>query len=448
MAVPAPTVEVLPSHANEEASKESAARPPAVDLKDATTADHAMEEALPPTRLVLVVMIAVIQGYTLIGPLQHDFKTQMKIGDSGAGASAAFTQAAALVQWGKFAMTLGQNFLFYHLDPVKRVYVATAGMLVGTLLPPLIVFTFGNRWLGWVFLSFGCIGLSLGTFEATFLAAITPLGPLTKSWAIMGFPGAFAIVNVFGGLLLYAGLPVVVLFWYIVFGLPVGIFVFARFIVPKLKALSSDTAKCNVLSSNKQASILHSLRHAASWMPMLIPFMAANIVGHFVMEGALPANFNAFNDHQVPLLGRRENDHLLDKRLFFVVFFVFVGLGDMASRRFAYCLVLDTHLKNFIALSIGIACSVLGMYLTVLGVGLVSWASVFLTFWGQGFNYAVSSKFIDRFIPREHNCAAYSFWMFAGSAGAIAGATMVDLIRGWICHGDVYLHECISHHHR
>lgn len=446
-------IEVMPSDTNgattqepagqEEASKDRAEG----EVKDVASADYAMEEALPPTRLVLVVMIAVIQGYTLIGPLQHDFKSEMKIGDSGAGASAAFTQAAALVQWGKFVMTLGQNFLFYRLDPMKRVYVATAVMLVGTMIPPLIVYMFGNRWLGWVFLSFGCIGLSLGTFEANFLTAITPLGPLTKSWAIMGFPGAFAIVNVFGGLLLYAGLPVIFLFWYIVVGLPIGIFVLARCVVPKLRALSSDTAKTNVLSTNKQASILHSLRHAASWMPMLVPFMAANVIGHFVMEGALPANFNAFNDHKVPLMGRKDNDHLMDKRLFFVVFFVFVGLGDMASRRFAYCFALDTHLKNFIALGIGIACSVLGMYLTILGVGAISWASVFLTFWGQGFNYAVSSKFIDRFVPREHTCAAYSFWMFAGSAGAIAGATMVDMIRGWICHGDVYLHECVSHHH-
>ena len=37
-------------------------------------ADHEQEESLPPERIVLVVMIYVIQGYTLVGPLQHAFK--------------------------------------------------------------------------------------------------------------------------------------------------------------------------------------------------------------------------------------------------------------------------------------------------------------------------------------------------------------------------------------
>lgn len=85
-----------------------------------------LEEDLPPRRLVLVVMIAVIQGYTLIGPLQHSFKVAMRIGDKGA-LSHVFTQAAALVQWGKFAMTLGQNVIFSRVPPLVRVYIAMAG---------------------------------------------------------------------------------------------------------------------------------------------------------------------------------------------------------------------------------------------------------------------------------------------------------------------------------
>jgi len=178
---------------------------------------------------------------------------------------------------------------------------------------------------------------------------------------------------------------------------------------------------------------------------MLLPFMCANVVGHFVMEGALPANFNTFNDKVVPLFGRTDG-HMMNKDRFFAVFFVFVGLGDMVSRRVGYCFALRTYRSNMAALLFGLACCAIGMYLTTLGVGLVAWLSVFLAFWGQGFNYAVASKYIDRFVPREHNLAAYSFWMFAGSAGAIAGSTMVDVIRGWICHGEAYPHECLASH--
>jgi len=177
--------------------------------------------------------------------------------------------------------------------------------------------------------------------------------------------------------------------------------------------------------------------------------MLANIVGHYVMEGALPANFNTYNDmkYGTPLFGRTD-DHLMNTSRFFVIFFICVGLGDMVSRRVGYCFQLNSYFSNFMALLVGLMCSVLGMYLTMLGIGVVGWASAFLTFWGQGFNYAVSSKYIDRFIPRQHNLAAYSFWIFAGGAGAIAGSTTVDVIRGWICHGETYPHECLAHHHR
>merc|ERR1719436_400658 len=109
------------------------------------------------------------------------------------------------------------------------------GMMIGAAIPPFFVYLLGSTWLGWVFLSFGFLGLGLGTFECTFLNVITPLGPLTKSWAIMGFPGAFYIINVFGQLLVWAGVPVVALFWYIVLCLPAGAALFAFRVVPKVR---------------------------------------------------------------------------------------------------------------------------------------------------------------------------------------------------------------------
>jgi len=407
------------------------------------------EEKLPPQRLTLVVMICVIQGYTLIGPLQHAFKVRMNIGDTGDVAH-IFTQAAALVQWGKFAMTLGQNVILCWCSPLARVYLAMSAMMIGCIIPPLFVYLLGSTWLGWVFLSFGFLGLGLGVFECTFLNVITPLGPLTKSWAIMGFPAAFAIINVFGMTLVSFGLPVQALFWYIVCCMPVGILVFATRIAPQLARQVVTSAGKSAEHGKKQVEVWNSIKDWSSWLPRMLPFMLANIVGHFVMEGALPANFNTFNDfgHGTPLFGRMDT-HLMNTSRFFVVFFVFVGLGDMISRRVGYCFRLDSYASNFAALLGGLLCSALGMYLTTLGVGVVSWASAFLAFWGQGFNYAVSSKYIDRFVPRQHNLAAYSFWMFAGGAGAIAGSTMVDVIRGWICHGQSYPHEClVLHHHR
>ena len=223
--------------------------------------------------------------------------------------------------------------------------------------------------------------------------------------------------------------------------MPIGLLIFVKRIAPKLR---TGAESGHVLRDNTQARVWHSVRRWYTWVPLLSPYILAHFVTDFVMEGALPANFNTFNSDQVPLFGPTD-DHLMDKHRFFVVFFIFVGLSDMASRRFAYCFALDTLCKNLAALCFGVTCSVLGMCLTILGIGVVSWASAALTFFGQGFNYAVASKSIDKFIPREHNLAAYSLWMFMGSAGAIAGSTLVDHIRTWICRGEVYTHQCLAH---
>ena len=181
------------------------------------------EESLPPQRIVLVVMICIIQGYTLVGPLQHAFKQSLHISDDSPDGR-IFTQAAALVQWFKWSMTLAQNFLLQCLSPEARVYLSMVCMMLGCLIPPIFIYSLGHLWIGWAFLSFGLVGMSLGVFEVAYLNVITPLGPLTKSWAIIGFPASFAIINVIGFTLVSFGMPVAVLFWYIVSSLLMACF--------------------------------------------------------------------------------------------------------------------------------------------------------------------------------------------------------------------------------
>merc|ERR1719382_708180 len=95
---------------------------------------------------------------------------------------------------------------------------------------------------------------------------------------------------------------------------------------------ASEQHECKDAGAATTANVWESILDWKSWLPRLVPFMLCNIVGHYVMEGALPANFNAFNDHVVPLFGRSADNHLMDKDRFFSVFFVFVGFGDMVSR--------------------------------------------------------------------------------------------------------------------
>lgn len=438
----APVAAVVPDAAtaqsiDEEADAENAGLDKTDDVKRADT------QVQTPQRLVLFVMIGVIQGYTLIGPLQHTLKVAIHIADTGALAN-TFTQAAALVQWGKFLMTLAQNFILAPFSPLQRVYISLVMMFIGTLVPPLFVYAVGSNWLGWVFFTFGFIGFSLGIFEANFLTVITPLGPLTKSWAIMGYPAAFAGINVIGMSLVSWGMPVELLFWYITLCVPL---VACLFYFVCGKGAAGPEKQQQEDSGNKQETFWKSLLEWRAWFVRLVPFMLVNFFSHFVMEGTLPATFNTYNAHEAPLLGRTDT-HLMNKDRYFVVFFIFVGLGDIISRRVGYMVPLHTYSSNMLALLAGLLCSILGLGMMLFGIGVISWAAALLAFFGNGWNYAVAAKFIDKFIPKEHHLVGYSFWMFVGAAGAIAGSTMVDVIREWICHGESYPHECLSHHHR
>lgn len=335
-------------------------------------------------------------------------------------------------------MTVGQNFILAPFEPIKRVYIAMGIMACGTLIPPLMIFTLNSLWLGWVPLTYGMIGIALGVFEGTFLSVITPLGPLTKSWAIMGFPASFFIVNVFLGSLKAAfDVPVALSFWYVTIVVAIGI--------PTFMHIAPHETKHDG-KSYKQAGLRTSIADWRSWLVKMLPFAFVNIFSHFTMESVLPAVFNTYNAHQVSLLGPTNTTLLMKTSWFLVVFCVTMGVGDMISRRIGYCCDLKQTIHNYFALAFALSCSIVGLWLTTRGIACLVWFSAFLAFFGNGFNYAVTSKYIDKFVPRKHNLAAYSVWMFVGYCGAIAGAVLVTVVRGWICEGHVYEYQCRTDH--
>jgi len=340
----------------------------------------------------------------------------------------------AMVQWGKTFMTLGQNVLLAAVSTGTRVYISMGVMFVGVLIPPLFIYTLGSTWLGWVTGSYLCIGLALGIFECTYLSVIVPLGPNTKSIAIMGFPAAFAIVNIIGQTLMALfDMPVVIIFWYVALCMPVAFLAFRRICPAEAKHQGK---------SYKQAGLCKSMSDWKTWVPRMIPFCLVNIVSHFTMESVLPAVFNTFNDHEVPLWGPEDNSYLMKKQWFLVILSICMAVGDMSSRKIGFMFNMDTLMKNYLGLAFALICSVVGLLLTLTGIAALVWFSVALAFFGSGFNYAVTAKYIDRFLPRKHNLHGYSLWMFVGYGGAIAGATLVTLVRNQICKGQIYVHEC------
>merc|ERR1712137_84720 len=257
-------------------------------------------------------MMCMFQGYaSMVGPMQHAFKHEL-VAAHGSPAAHNFTQAAVGVHYGKLLARLGQSVVLGFMSPWWRVVTSMILMLVGIFIPPFFAFGLNFDWVGLVFIAYICSGIGLGIFEVTFLSVITPLGPLTKAWAIMGAPAGFLSINVLGLILTSVGVPVVGLYWYIFICIPLGMVVFFLY--------APDSASTSEMSDS---SILDSVKEAPGWMPKMVPFFFAQFLSHFAMEN-WPAIFYMFPPPVVPLLGPHRDDTLVPWGRFFAVCYVFI----------------------------------------------------------------------------------------------------------------------------
>merc|ERR1712187_912914 len=128
---------------------------------------------------------------------------------------------------------------------------------------------------------------------------------------------------------------------------------------------------------------------------------------------------------------------------YFALVYISVFLGDGVSRRLPYCITLSSLNSYMVFLVVALFSSIIGFYLESFIIAMVTLAAAFIAFWGNGLGYAVTTKYIDKYIPEEHNRAVYSLWCMVGDAGGILGAAMVDVVNGSFCTRH-YSHECMS----
>merc|ERR1712217_298538 len=220
-------------------------------------------------------------------------------------------------------------------------------------------------------------------------------------------------------------------YWYIALCIPVGMFVFMRH-APR----ESSTV-------HQQVHIGKSLLDARTWLPAMIPFFVAKVVGSFVMENT-PGWFYVYNGAKVPLFSPSATTNLIDPDLYFVCIYISVMLGDAISRRVVYFFPLNNLSSNIVILSLTVLCSAGGFFLESFAVAVVTLVAAFLAFWGNGLGYGVAAKHIDRFVPREHNRAVYSLWCMSGDVGGIIGAGAVLWVNSIFCQKH-YTYECVAH---
>jgi len=133
---------------------------------------------------------------------------------------------------------------------------------------------------------------------------------------------------------------------------------------------------------------------------------------------------------------------LVNHDAFFAVVYVMVFLGDGISRRVPVWVSLNYN--RFVALLImAILSSVCGFLMEGFIIAFVTLFAAFVAFWGNGLGYALAAKYIDKYVPAEHNRAVYSMWAMIGDLGGIAGGILVNPINNFLC-GDHYEHQCVA----
>jgi len=271
----------------------------------------------------------------------------------------------------------------------------------------------------------------------TFLSVISPLGALTKSWAIMGIPLGLALVDIVGQLICsrqFVGdeghhQNPKFIYWYIVLCMPVAIWIF------------NDKAPFET-QGKKQTSLVDAFRVCKEWLPPMLPFLFAKLVGNFVMENT-PGWFYVYNTERVPLFKASDTEPTMDKDIYFCIIYVVVLAGDALSRKAMYCLPIKTKAQYNIVIVVAIMISVLGFYLESLVMAIATLFAAFLAFWGNGMVYAVATRFIDAALDETYSRAVYGIWTMVGDVGSILGAGAVEEVNKafcsesytFVCHG-------------
>ncbi|CAE8704664.1 unnamed protein product, partial [Polarella glacialis] len=395
----------------------------------------------PTVRLMAVVLLSMFQAYAAMQNLQFVLKKTMGVGQHGDRAD-AFTWAVTMLHVGKLLSRLAHNVLCACLSPLTRVYISMWCVVVGSSVPAIFVFNFGSDWLGWVFISYFCIGVGIGVFEATFLAVIAPLGKNTKSFAILGIPTGFLIIGVPGVSLLGAGMPTQVIYWYVVACTLASMVVVKRY-APRERQRRTDCAAEDCHLREERPSLLTSLKAWRCWLPLLIPHLVGKMFVNFGMENLFPVIGFTYNGSKVALFGPYSST-LVGKDFFQAAQNVFVFCGDSFSRRIPYYVRSQRYSITMLFILIAMCLEVLGFLLMKTAVAWVAWIAISLAFFGNGLVYAAGSKHIDKSVPTEHHLAAYSLWCFMGDISSVVGAKSQDLVRGWICNDMHSAYECLD----
>jgi len=392
----------------------------------------------PPVYIIMLCFMFMFQGYgAMVGNPAHALKHKLDIDDRGL--KGEFQNATASFQLTKMLMRVLQIAFLVVVQPNGIVYLSYAVMMAGLLVPLVLIWGLGMTDLWVVYLQYSLGGIAVGLFEGTFLSVISPLGKDTKTFAIIGAPLGFAMLNTVLGTLEHFGMEPWVYYVYSLVCLPIAIFIF-----------HSKAPAATAKGQGKGCQVfINSVKKWKQWLPHMVPWFIAKFIGNFVLEDGFPLLFTTYNTQRVPVLGPEGTKRTVPFDLYRAWFwFPCMALGDTISRRVPQYIPLTSWKVCIGCLLLAIVMCVGGEALDFFMIGLLNGLAVFIANFGNGFIYGLSAKFIDAFLPQEHQYAAYNLWCFIGDLGGYAGQSDLSVaISRKVCAGHHYTYVCAATAH-
>lgn len=436
-----PDEEALPNSlgiANAEHSSESPKSEPLLCSEDhpldfASGLTLREESGKPPERVyreVILVTVAVFMGYASLVVVQKKLFDRFEANHGGTLSdlqSEIFEHGTSLVYFGNLCFRLLHNVVFAKLTPRHRVVLSLGLMAVAMSILVAMYFVARSKWVGWVYIAYLCGGVAIGSFESNLLSTITPLGPDTKVWAIIGMPVGFTFISVVG----YAAMAVLRIS---------VVFLYIATAIMSLLGIAIWIHRVPIPPSYNQQDFRQfwsNLRAFREWLPRIRVHALCLTVDMFMVSFFSAINQYILDGDRLPLFGG--SALFLNTNTFFSIYSIGTFVGDTAGRKIIYYFSLGrVHPSCYLALS------VLGAACCLLRVPFAAWTGIFLIFLANGLIYAASTKFIDRSVDKTYSLTAISVWLFVGDIGSVTGSNLWQFFEPMVCRHSHSKYLCVG----
>eukprot|EP01084_Bolivina_argentea_P267872 454839_1 len=383
-------------------------------------------------REVILVTIAVFMGYASLVVIQKKLYNKYESNNGGSLTNLEieiFEHGTSLVYFGNLCFRLLHNIIFSNITPRYRVVLSLIFISFSMLLLVLMYFICLSKWVGWVYISYLFGGIAIGSFESNLLSTITPLGPNTKIWAIIGMPVGFTCISVIGYAIMGI-FKISVVYLYITTSIMgfIGIIIWLTKI-PIIESYNNQNFK----------QFINNLKLYKQWLPKIIFYSIALMIDMFMVSFFSAINQYILDGNKLPLFGQNDNTHFINTNDFFSIYSIFSFLGDTCGRKMIYYFNLNNiHPMLYLILSI------VGSFCCILRIPFITWIGIFLIFLANGLIYAASTKYIDKNIDKGFNLTAISLWLFIGDIGSVTGSNIWQLFQPIVCKHNTSHYFCVN----